>query len=310
MVNSKKHKRGARGSCEEETGTPKRSNMAATAEPISNEQQASLAEPTSMEAITGQQESSLAPVEPSLTELREMLVDIKIDICNIPRENETMKNNMDELKATIRGQNVEIASLRASLNKAMKQFDDAERDLTETRKIVDQQQEEIAELDGLQGHLEQYARKNSLEIHGIPEEAYETTEEVVLKLANALNVPVNPQDIEISHKLGRKGAKPIIVKFVSHKVKTNLYKARTKLKNVSFSSLFPASTAATKVASGKIYLFENLTSYRKKIVNRANEMRNDGSILSVWTMDGKIFIKTSPEGRPIKISELEDLDYL
>ena len=149
-----------------------------------------------------------------------------------------------------------------------------------------------------------------MEIHGIPEEAYETTEEVVLKLANALNVPVNPQDIEISHKLGRKGAKPIIVKFVSHKVKTNLYKARTKLKNVSFSSLFPASTAATRVASGKIYLFENLTSYRKKIVNRANEMRKDGSILSVWTMDGKIFIKTSPEGRPIKISELEDLDYL
>ena len=146
MVNSRKHKRGARGSCEEETGTPKRSNMAATAEPISNEQQASLAEPTSMEAITGQQESSLAPVEPSLTELREMLVDIKIDICNILRENETMKNNMDELKATIRGQNVEIASLRASLNKAIKQFDDAERDLIETRKIVDQQQEEIAEL--------------------------------------------------------------------------------------------------------------------------------------------------------------------
>ena len=57
-------------------------------------------------------------------------------------------------------------------------------------------------------------------------------------------------------------------------------------------------------------LFENLTSYRKKIVNRANEMRNDDSILSVWTMDGKIFIKTSHEGRPIKISELEDLDYL
>ena len=107
-----------------------------------------------------------------------------------------------------------------------------------------------------------------------------TTEEAVLKLANALDVPVNPQDIEISHKLRRKGAKPIIVKFVSHKIKTNLSKARTKLNNVSFSSLFSASTAAIRVASGKIYLFESLTSYRKKIVNRANEMRNEGSILN------------------------------
>ena len=147
-------------------------------------------------------------------------------------------------------------------------------------------------------------------IHGIPEEAYKTTEEVVLKLANAQDVLVNPQDIEITHKLKRKSTKPIIIRFVSHKVKTTLYKARTKLKNVSVSELFPASTAATRVASGKIYLFENLTSYRKKIVKRANEMRNDGLILSVRTMDGNIFIKTSPEGRPIKINELEDLDYL
>ena len=239
-----------------------------------------------------------------------MLVDIKIDVCNLLRENVAMKNNMDELKATIRGQNVEIANLRATLNEAMKQSADVERDLAETKKIVDEQQEEIAELYDLQDHLEQYTRKNSLEIHGIPEEAYETTEEVVLKLANALDVPVSSQDIEISHKLKRKGANPIIVKFVSHKVKTKLYKARTKLKNVKFSDLFPTSTAATRVASGKIYLFESLTSYRKKIVNRANEMRNNGLILSVWTMDGKIFIKTSPEGRPTKINELEDLDYL
>ena len=68
MVNNKKHKGGARGSCEEETGTPKRFNMAATAEPISNEQQASLAESTSMEVIPGQHESSLNPVEPQASQ--------------------------------------------------------------------------------------------------------------------------------------------------------------------------------------------------------------------------------------------------
>ena len=109
------------------------------------------------------------------------------------------------MKATFRGQNTEIANLRATLNKAMKQSADAERDLAETRKLVDEQQEEIAELYDLQDHLEQYTRKNSSEIHVIPEEAYETTEEVVVKLANALDVPVNPQDIEISHKLKEKG---------------------------------------------------------------------------------------------------------
>ena len=50
---------------------------------------------------------------------------------------------------------------------------------------MDEQQEEINELYDLQDKLEQYNRKNSLEIHGVPESAYTSTEEVVLKLTEA-----------------------------------------------------------------------------------------------------------------------------
>lgn len=48
----------------------------------------------------------------------------------------------------------------------------------------------ISELYDLQDQLEQYTRKNSLEIHRIPKSAYSLTEEVVLRLADALKVPV------------------------------------------------------------------------------------------------------------------------
>ena len=47
----------------------------------------------------------------------------------------------------------------------------------------------------------------------------------------------------------------------------------------------------------------------KKIVDRANEMRRNGVLLSVWTLDGKLYVKTSPEGTPIKIDDLEDLEF-
>ena len=59
-----------------------------------------------------------------------------------------------------------------------------------------------------------------MEINGVPETAYKSTEEVVLKLAEVLEVPVQSQDVEMSHKLPNKGKKAIIV---SHKVKTQLY---------------------------------------------------------------------------------------
>ena len=178
------------------------------------------------------------------------------------------------------------------------------------RNHVNDQQEEIYELYELQDRLEQYTRKNSLEIHGVSESAYESPEDVVMKIAEALEVPVQPNDIEIVHKLKRKGNKPIIVKFLSHKVKSKLYKSRAKLRNISVSNLFPTSTAATRVASDRIFLNENLTSYRRRIINKANEMRRVGEFISAWSLDGKIYVKTSSEGRPIKIDELEDLDYL
>ena len=40
--------------------------------------------------------------------------------------------------------------------------------------------------------------------HGIPENIYTSTEEAVLKVAEAVNVPVAAEDIEISHKLRRR----------------------------------------------------------------------------------------------------------
>ena len=316
MTKGKKNKRGARGSTEEEIKSPKRANMATEststepilAEAITDKVSTSVLDETNpTESISTEDDLSS---EPTLAELREMLVDIQINISSIRRENKNFRKDMEELKATVRAQNTEIATLKTSLANITKQCVDIESELTSAKKTVNEQEEEIAELYELQDSLEQYTRKNSLEIHGIPENAYTTTEEVVLKLAEALNVPVNPHDIEISHKLKRKSNKPIIVKFVSHKVKTNLYRARTKLKNVSVSSLFPSLSAAGRAGSNRIYLNENLTSYRRKIVNRANAMRNDGLLLSVWTMDGEIYVKTSPEGRPTQINELEDLEYI
>ena len=45
-------------------------------------------------------------------------------------------------------------------------------------------------------------------------------------------------------------------------------------------------------------------------MSKANEKRKDGELLSAWSMDGNIYVKTSPDGRPIKIIELEDLENL
>ena len=105
-----KHKRGARGSLEEELSTPKRANMADSQE----EEAAELVEATNEEAVN-------VEGEPSNAELREMLIDIQINIATILRENKSIRSEMADLKRTIQQQKDDITALKTSLEHTTKQ---------------------------------------------------------------------------------------------------------------------------------------------------------------------------------------------
>ena len=250
--------------------------------------------------------------EPSNLELKEMLVDIKIELSNIARENKKFAKEIAELRKLIYDQKIELDSLKASIKETENKNTAMEAELFAARNKIDEQEEEIAELYRLQDNLEQYTRKQSLEVCGIPASAYASTEGAVLKIASALDVPMSAEDINISHKIKSNGVGTILVKFQSHKAKSRLYKARTKLKNFRLTDIFPDVSTATRVAAGtgRIFINENLTSYRKDLLRKANDKRKDGLIISVWSMDGKIFVKTSPDGAPVRIYEKEDLENL
>ena len=150
------------------------------------------------------------------------------------KENSTLREDIKQLKLSLQSKEREVSVLKTSLEKASKTNETLKTELPQQAKDKLQKQvEETAYLYSALGDLEQYTRKNSLEIHGIPEDCYSTTEEVILKFATALNANVNPGDIEITHKLKWCGnnSSPVIVKFISHKVKTSLYKERVKLRN-------------------------------------------------------------------------------
>ena len=131
-----------------------------------------------------------------------------------------LANQVAKLRSTFHQQKTQLTAVKTTLAK-MKQQDDLETEPVVARKKISKQEEEIAEFYDFQDDLEQYTGKNSLEIHEVLESADTPMEEVVLKLAGAINVDVNLQDIKISHKLNRKGVKPIIMKFQNHKVKSN-----------------------------------------------------------------------------------------
>ena len=306
-MRAQKNKRGERGSIEEETSprASKKLNMAS--ESAGN-----------LEGDINVVIQSLADSEeePSLLEIKSLLLainrSINCSVSSLLSDNKALRRELKELKDCMNFNNRELKELKESLqktnneNKALKaSLDSTNEQLKPTKEKLRNQTEDIVQLWDNFDNLEQYTRKNSIEIQGIPEDAYSSKEDVVIKVAEALNITVEPEDIEICHKLRR--GKGIIAKFVSHKTKSSLYKKRTQLKNVKIKDLFPGYPSTTQRG---IFINENLTTYRRRLLEEANRRRRDGTLLSVWTMDGKMFVKTSPDGRPIRIFSEVDLDNL
>lgn len=92
-----KHKRGERGSVEEEQQTNKRANMADVEVQSSGKDKEAQLGASSEEARSG-----TSPEETSLLELKEMLVDIQITVSNILRENSKLTNEMAEVQSISR----------------------------------------------------------------------------------------------------------------------------------------------------------------------------------------------------------------
>ena len=230
--------------------------------------------------------------ETSLEEIKGLLEGVQRTLVEMRTDNRRMTDELTELKSSFNTHSTEINSLKKTLNKALFENDTLKQTVDSLKKKVKVQEGYINELYGQQDDLEQYTRKHALEIHGIPEDLYTTTDDVVIKLGELLNVPITNADIDISHKLfnGKNQPKAIIVKFISHKKKTQLYRKRTELRNVKISDLFPDCSTADVVQSTRIFINENLTQYRKGIMKKANKMRKDGMIQSAWSLDGKLYV--------------------
>jgi len=297
IAKGKKNKRGARGSTEEEISASKRPNMAA--------------DNAQSEKEVEEVEEVDTTKEPNLYDIQTLLISIQRTTENTLKENNKLSNEVGELKSSLRRLENELLATKTVLSDVQNTNKELRIELDAAKRNISLQRDELNELYDDLDDLERYSRKNSFEIVGIPESIREN-EGAVLKIANALCtcVPVKLDDIDICHRVKRKKSSPIIVRFVSHKVKSSLYKQRVRLRNVQFADIFLDATAADRVQASKIFISENLTAFRRESVGKANARKEELSLLGVWTIDGKVFVKTFPEGRPIRIYSEHDLNNL
>ena len=194
---------------------------------------------------------------------------------------------MSQLNVTISEQNAKIEQLTSTL--AVNQA------------VTKQLQNKIVQLERMCHANNQYSRRETLEIVGIPESVKDADlEREALDIFNSVGVASAPIDIHACHRI--KGGKTI-VKLVYRKQAQAIAKNKMKLKNVKFGD--------DSVLSGKkLFINDSLCPYYKFLWSKCNELRKKGMIFSVRTNNGTVNVKLSENGGKKIITHLCDLEQL
>ena len=213
------------------------------------------------------------------------------------------------LSETIAAQQKTITDHEQKICRQFIQINSLERAMKDT---IASQQERNVEIDALHRKIEelefrvesqeQYSRRTSLRLHNITVPVDNRgnikfpvdTDELALDVFNnklGLNISIN--DIGRSHVIGkvRNGKSQIIVRFLSYRVRQQVYQSKRELKN----------------DPDGIFITENLTQYRSNLTQKLANLKYNEVIYAYWTQDGRIFVKETENSRKRIVQNFNDI---
>ena len=204
--------------------------------------------------------------------LDEKLAPIISKMCDIQNSMDLINEKYEEIKNRI--------ALNEEVQKDIK---------NENQALKNQLQIATKEIDDLRAtcnNLEQYSRRECIEIRGIPlpskragsHSPGENTDLIVTKIAEVMGVDLEIDEISVSHRLKTsksyhgKNAKPppIIAKFVRWNTKEKFYNQR---KTLYTNNIVAKDLGLGYESTSKISVVESLTAKNKKLFQRVYEFK-------------------------------------
>lgn len=171
----------------------------------------------------------------------------------------------------------------------------------EKSKLVNQLEKDVVD-------LQQYIRRNNIEIWGIPENIQQNKlESTVIKIANAIGVEIYDDDIEACHRLKGKNnnnnnPKKTIVRFTNRKICDQLHKQKGKLKEGNVKKELKNLNITNNV-----FINSNLCPYFRFLWGKCKKLLDEKLLNRFWIYNGYIFITHELDSEKIKITHLSDL---
>lgn len=171
--------------------------------------------------------------------------------------------------------------------------------------------------------LETYTRVDNLIVKGLPESYSEVVtggdsgpeagssdaslEQVLCLINSNLKIKVTSSDVSAVHRLpkGKQDKyKPIIVRFLSRRLRDEVYRARKLLRQVTIAA--SNSDPGDENGTCRVFINEHLTKSNERTFAHCRKLWKEKKISGTWTWHGITYIKLR-NGRIQKIVQQEDV---
>ncbi|XP_022198386.2 uncharacterized protein LOC111055476 [Nilaparvata lugens] len=219
---------------------------------------------------------------------------------NMEKQIGGVATNVTDIKNELVGVNSAINKMQDTLALLASDNESHKSEFLKIREENDKLKKTVHLLDDKIKDMEQFSRKDNIEITGVPYNRDEDLYGLLDRIAAVIDVNYNINFISTVHRLGVTNERPnppIIVKFISRDYKSSWIGAaranRKKLTAASLSINWPPTS---------VYVNEHLSPTNKFILGNAKRLVREKKLAAAWTRDCRIYVKKSAEsGAPITL---------
>ena len=175
--------------------------------------------------------------------------------------------------------------------------------ITDLSPIKDELEKKLFDLDVRLIECEQYSRRESLVISGIPESISQNQyklEEKVISILGLIGLNITRKDISACHQLykspGSRFPAKVVVRFVNRKIVNYCLEHRNDLQEMAFQNLHL-----------NLRFYQSLCPKNEESLRICNRLSRDNKIHSHFIRNGFVKIVEAENGRPVKVKHPDHL---
>jgi hypothetical protein len=226
---------------------------------------------------------------------------IKSDVEKIRTEQKEMIKSIEHCFELINDNKKIISKHESEINSCA-------NDIVSVSNRITTLQSELNKVNRELSTLQQYTRKNCINIVGVPFEKNENITETIKKISASINFDFNSNMIDNCHRLSNKTNQnfppQIVVKFCRNIDKEKFLQCKTK------KGKLLAGDLGWENNNNIVYINESMSPFNRVLFLKGKELQKQNLLKYVWFRNGNVFVRRNEHSKRMLVTTAQDYDTI